>query len=143
MFEIFDVSFSDGLAYFSLKANYREWLKTVPETARPVSHLNLTTDYSSKVFQTGLACDNHEAGRDNNVRWGGLDETGVGACSCTSHGCLMPRGMVDYLKGERHVPTSLISFRPHLTTFPTISLVCNILVKSVTSCHVGRMLHSC
>ncbi|KAF8600187.1 hypothetical protein BDV93DRAFT_448090 [Ceratobasidium sp. AG-I] len=92
LFDLLDISFSDGLAYFSLKAPYREWISNVPEPAKTAS-----------LIISLPGCDNHKAGKDTNVRWGGLDETGIGACTCTSHGCFMPRGMVDFLKGERFI----------------------------------------
>ncbi|KAG8703197.1 hypothetical protein FRC08_003013 [Ceratobasidium sp. 394] len=38
-------------------------------------------------------------------RWAGRDVTGVGAFTCTSHSCFIPRGMVDYNKGERYIYT--------------------------------------
>ncbi|KAG8716353.1 hypothetical protein FRC08_009563 [Ceratobasidium sp. 394] len=49
------------------------------------------------------ACDNHKAGRDNSVKAAGRDVTGIGAFTCTSHSCVAPRGMVNYLKGERQI----------------------------------------
>ncbi|KAG8693279.1 hypothetical protein FRC09_010610 [Ceratobasidium sp. 395] len=79
-----DICLSDGVAYFSDKAKCKEWLNTVPQpkrTEKPV-------------------CDHHKAGNDKSVRWAGKEITGVGAFTCTSHSCFIPRGMIDFTRGE-------------------------------------------
>ena len=47
-------------------------------------------------------CDNHKAARDMFVRFLGVDVSGVGAVTCARHSCFMPRGMVDFFRGERY-----------------------------------------
>jgi hypothetical protein len=55
------------------------------------------------INQTGVRpeCDNHKAAADMFVKYGGLDVSGVGACSCGRHGCYIPRALVDFQKGEK------------------------------------------
>ncbi|KAF8599014.1 hypothetical protein BDV93DRAFT_450059 [Ceratobasidium sp. AG-I] len=46
-------------------------------------------------------CDNHKAARDIYVQFLGVNVSGVGAVTCARHSCFMPRGMVDFFRGER------------------------------------------
>ncbi|KAG8689881.1 hypothetical protein FRC08_010751 [Ceratobasidium sp. 394] len=80
-----DVCFSDGDGYFPPKQPYERWVKSHPEPKRS---------------EEKPACDNHKAGKDKSVRFTGRDVTGIGAFTCTSHSCVVPRGMVDFFKGE-------------------------------------------
>ncbi|KAG8772841.1 hypothetical protein FRC12_002868 [Ceratobasidium sp. 428] len=79
-----DICLSDGKAYFAPKEPYKEWVKT-----------QKTPQRSEKP-----ACDRHKAGNDTSVRSTGKDVTGIGALTCTSHSCFIPRGIVDYFQGE-------------------------------------------
>ncbi|KAG8723743.1 hypothetical protein FRC09_001950 [Ceratobasidium sp. 395] len=79
-----DICLSDGKAYVPLKAPYKEWEKPT--------------------------CDNHKAGNDTSVRFAGRDVTGIGALTCTSHSCFVPRGIVDFFKGERNRIIKTIRF---------------------------------
>ncbi|KAG8776240.1 hypothetical protein FRC12_001015 [Ceratobasidium sp. 428] len=83
-----DVCFSDGLAYFPPNEEYTEWVKAQPEP---------------KKSEEKPACDNHKAAKDSSVKATGRDVTGVGAFTCGSHSCVAPRGMVNFLKGERQI----------------------------------------
>ncbi|KAG8717463.1 hypothetical protein FRC08_007395 [Ceratobasidium sp. 394] len=82
-----DVCFTDGLMYFVAQVLYKRWLdsKAVAE---------------GKTNGARPDCDNHKAAVDKFVRWGGLDVTGVGACTCARHSFFLPQGMVDFRKGE-------------------------------------------
>ncbi|KAG8735347.1 hypothetical protein FRC10_010690, partial [Ceratobasidium sp. 414] len=84
-----DICLSDGLAYFSRKGPYKEWTAGVAQSERQRTEKP--------------TCDHHKAGNDNSVRSVGRDVTGVGALTCTSHSCFVPRGMVDFFKGERFI----------------------------------------
>ncbi|KAG8711643.1 hypothetical protein FRC09_020500 [Ceratobasidium sp. 395] len=79
-----DICLSDGVAYFSHKAPYKEWIDSCPQPKRAVKPV----------------CDHHKAGNDTSVRWVGKSITGIGAFTCTSHSCFIPRGAVDYFRGE-------------------------------------------
>ncbi|KAG9075532.1 hypothetical protein FS749_012785 [Ceratobasidium sp. UAMH 11750] len=82
-----DLCLSDGLAYFPPKASYREWTeaqKGPQRTEKPT-------------------CDHHKAGNDTSIRSAGKDVTGIGALTCTSHSCFVPRGTVDFYKGEQYI----------------------------------------
>ncbi|KAG8709499.1 hypothetical protein FRC08_018306 [Ceratobasidium sp. 394] len=81
-----DICFSDGNAYVPLKAPYKEWV---------------ARDHGPQRTEKPI-CDNHKAGNDTSGRWAGRDVTGVGAFTCASHSCFIPRGLVDYDKGESH-----------------------------------------
>jgi hypothetical protein len=98
-----DICLSDGLAYFPLKEPYKEWTENNYNPQRTV-HYNINhrpCNIFLRSLQTKPVCDNHKAGNDTGVRWVGQDVTGLGAIVCSSHGCAVPRGMVDYFKGER------------------------------------------
>ncbi|KAG8696529.1 hypothetical protein FRC09_008410 [Ceratobasidium sp. 395] len=82
-----DICLSDGKAYFAPKGPYKEWVKT-----------QKTPQRSEKP-----ACDRHKAGNDTSVRSTGKDITGIGALTCTSHSCFVPRGIVDYFQGELYI----------------------------------------
>ncbi|QRV90347.1 hypothetical protein RhiJN_18365 [Ceratobasidium sp. AG-Ba] len=79
-----DICLSDGLAYFGQKERFKEWSSTVVQPARTEKPM----------------CDHHKAGNDTSFRGAGRDITGIGAFTCTSHSCIMPRGMVDFTRGE-------------------------------------------
>ncbi|KAG8711370.1 hypothetical protein FRC09_020640 [Ceratobasidium sp. 395] len=79
-----DICLSDGVAYFSQKAPYKEWIDSCPQPKRTVKPV----------------CDHHKAGNDTSVRWVGKAITGIGAFTCTSHSCFMPRGAINYFRGE-------------------------------------------
>ncbi|QRV92804.1 hypothetical protein RhiJN_20822 [Ceratobasidium sp. AG-Ba] len=79
-----DICLSDGLAYFGQKEDFKEWSNTVVQPKRTEKPL----------------CDHHKAGNDTSFRGAGRDITGIGAFTCTSHSCIMPRGMVDFTRGE-------------------------------------------
>ncbi|KAG8704174.1 hypothetical protein FRC09_003713 [Ceratobasidium sp. 395] len=83
-----DVCFSDGLAYFPPSEIYTEWVKAQP---------------APKKSEEKPVCDNHKAGKDSSVKAAGRDVTGVGAFTCASHSCVAPRGMVNFLAGERQI----------------------------------------
>lgn len=110
------MSLSDRLAYFVLKAPYKAWTEAEKHPQRMVNVLHrvsavayvLSMDYNS--LQEKPICDNHKAGNDNGVRWVGQDVTGIGVFTCTSHSCIIPRGVVDYYKGERCVVRITIIF---------------------------------
>ncbi|KAG8712930.1 hypothetical protein FRC08_013918 [Ceratobasidium sp. 394] len=98
-----DLCLSDDLGYFSAKEPYKEWTEQVAQkhpqrTEKPI-------------------CDHHKAGNDTSVRWAGQDVTGIGALTCTSHSCFVPRGMVDFFKGERFIYADYVfaSAVSHLT----------------------------
>ncbi|KAG8783905.1 hypothetical protein FRC12_019216, partial [Ceratobasidium sp. 428] len=82
-----DICLSDGKAYFAPKGPYKEWVKA-----------QKTPQRSEKP-----ACDRHKAGNDTSVRSTGKDITGIGALTCTSHSCFVPRGIVDYFQGELYI----------------------------------------
>ncbi|KAG8707563.1 hypothetical protein FRC08_000418 [Ceratobasidium sp. 394] len=50
-------------------------------------------------------CNNHKAAAGAWTVFEGLAVTGVGACSCARHAFYMPRGVVNYYKGERFAYT--------------------------------------
>ncbi|QRV78856.1 hypothetical protein RhiJN_06871 [Ceratobasidium sp. AG-Ba] len=79
-----DICLSDGLAYFGQKEQFKEWASTVVQPKRTEKPM----------------CDHHKAGNDTSFRGAGRDITGIGAFTCTSHSCIMPRGMVDFTRGE-------------------------------------------
>ncbi|KAG8744966.1 hypothetical protein FRC12_014689 [Ceratobasidium sp. 428] len=82
-----DICLSDGQAYFPPKEEYKEWVEAQKQPQR-----------SEKP-----ACDHHKAASDTSVRGIGRDVTGIGSLTCTSHSCFVPRGTVDFFKGERFV----------------------------------------
>ncbi|KAG9097601.1 hypothetical protein FS749_005932 [Ceratobasidium sp. UAMH 11750] len=67
--------------------------------------------YLSQVGDTGCKntkvgdCNNHKAAIGAWTLYEGLAVTGVGACSCAHHAFYMPRGVVNYYKGERFAYT--------------------------------------
>ncbi|KAG8711802.1 hypothetical protein FRC09_020405, partial [Ceratobasidium sp. 395] len=82
-----DICLSDGKAYFAPKGPYKEWVNAQKQPQR-----------SEKP-----ACDRHKAGNDTSVRSTGKDITGIRALTCTSHSCFVPRGIVDYFRGELYI----------------------------------------
>ncbi|KAG8719736.1 hypothetical protein FRC09_010686 [Ceratobasidium sp. 395] len=103
-----DICFSDGKAYVPLKAAYKEWVEAQPgqqRTEKPT-------------------CDNHKAGNDTSVKWVGRDVTGIGALTCTSHSCFVPRGIVDFFKGERFIYAdyAFASSATHITRYGRLPL---------------------
>ncbi|KAL6298889.1 hypothetical protein BKA93DRAFT_820168 [Sparassis latifolia] len=46
-------------------------------------------------------CANHRAVNQANANRHNLEATGVGACVCARHGCVIPHSVVDFQKGER------------------------------------------
>lgn len=48
--DLLDISFSDGLAYFSLKEPYRNWISSVPEAARDVSPTVFLVESSLMIY---------------------------------------------------------------------------------------------
>ncbi|QRV94612.1 hypothetical protein RhiJN_22630 [Ceratobasidium sp. AG-Ba] len=82
-----DLCFSDGKAYFLEKGPYQKWVNE--------PHAPQRTQKPS--------CDHHKAAKANSVQKAGRDITGVGAFTCTSHSCFIPRGMVDFTGGEKFI----------------------------------------
>ncbi|QRV98242.1 hypothetical protein RhiJN_26261 [Ceratobasidium sp. AG-Ba] len=80
-----DICLTDGQMYFVKQEPYKKWVaqKKGSHSDRPRPD-----------------CDNHKAAQDKFARWGGLDVTGVGACTCARHSLFLPAGMVDFDKGE-------------------------------------------
>ncbi|KDN34269.1 hypothetical protein RSAG8_12640, partial [Rhizoctonia solani AG-8 WAC10335] len=79
-----DISLSDGQGYSPPKQPYKEWTK--------LDHGQQRDEKPS--------CDHHKAGNDVSVKFSGRDVTGIGAITCSSHSCYIPRGMVDFFQGE-------------------------------------------
>ncbi|KEP46268.1 hypothetical protein V565_208720, partial [Rhizoctonia solani 123E] len=79
-----DISLSDGKGYSPHKQTYKDWTK--------LDH--------GKQRDEKPTCDHHKAGNDVSVRFNGRDVTGIGALTCSSHSCYIPRGMVDFFQGE-------------------------------------------
>lgn len=59
-------------------------------------------------------CNHHKAGQELTVRWVGQDVTGVGLFSCARHTCALPRGAVDFFKGEKLVLSFILWPFDHL-----------------------------
>lgn len=94
--------------YYVEQSAYKEWIgkdgnNQCPQVSRAC--LEVRSSLLTKSCQRGERpeCDNHKAAADKHVRWGGLEVTGVGACTCARHSFFLPRGLVDYYKGERYV----------------------------------------
>ncbi|KAG8765950.1 hypothetical protein FRC12_007181 [Ceratobasidium sp. 428] len=83
-----DVCFSDGLAYFPPNETYTDWVKAQP---------------APKKSEEKPVCDNYKAGKDSSVKAAGRDITGIGAFTRTSHSCVAPRRMINFLVGERQI----------------------------------------
>ncbi|KAG9091968.1 hypothetical protein FS749_016111 [Ceratobasidium sp. UAMH 11750] len=85
-----DICFTGGRMYFVEQLSYKAWIasRKQGDTRKGVRP----------------ECDNHKAATDKFARWGGLDVTGIGACTCARHSLFLPSGMVDFDKGERRVP---------------------------------------
>ncbi|KAB5588175.1 hypothetical protein CTheo_8383 [Ceratobasidium theobromae] len=87
-FDAGDLCFTDGRMYYVEQAPYRDWI-------------NSKDNKEPSMDKKRPECDNHKAATDKFVRWGGLDVTGVGACTCARHSLFQPQGFVDFYKGER------------------------------------------
>ncbi|QRV96331.1 hypothetical protein RhiJN_24349 [Ceratobasidium sp. AG-Ba] len=84
-----DVFLTDGQMYFVEQAPFKDWV-AIKKKEKPTKRIR-------------PECDNHKAAVDKFARWGGLDVTGIGACTCARHSLFLPAGMVDFDKGERLV----------------------------------------
>ncbi|KAF8594241.1 hypothetical protein BDV93DRAFT_416776, partial [Ceratobasidium sp. AG-I] len=83
-----DICLTDGLFYFPKWEEYMAYVKC--KHCEPPDRDKAPRE-----------CDNHKAARDIYVRFLGVDVSGVGAVTCARHSCFMPRGMVDFFRGER------------------------------------------
>lgn len=72
------------------------------------------SDVASCVFPKGSDCNNHRAANAVWANKDGLAETGLGACSCGRHTCILRQSVVNFFKGERYV-ILLKDFRVMLT----------------------------
>ncbi|KAG9124040.1 hypothetical protein FRC07_013102, partial [Ceratobasidium sp. 392] len=81
-----DLSLTDGRMYNVTQILYRTWIRSKKGDAG--------------VRNARPECDNHKAAADKFAKWGGLDVTGIGACTCARHSLFLPAGMVDFDKGE-------------------------------------------
>ncbi|KAG8702211.1 hypothetical protein FRC08_003634, partial [Ceratobasidium sp. 394] len=74
------------------------------DTAAYEAYLTAADDGSIQNSRVG-ECNNHKAAVGAWTLYEGLAVTGVGACSCARHAFYMPRGVVNYYKGERFAYT--------------------------------------
>ncbi|KAG8721660.1 hypothetical protein FRC08_011325 [Ceratobasidium sp. 394] len=85
-----DVRFTDGRFYFPSQADYDAYLKMVNSCKRSKD-------------DTKSDCSNHKATQNQFVKYLGTDTSGLGALTCARHSVFMPRGVVDFIKGEMYV----------------------------------------
>ncbi|QRV87046.1 hypothetical protein RhiJN_15064 [Ceratobasidium sp. AG-Ba] len=109
-----DIFLTDGQMYFVESAPYKEYINAVKGQ-----------DKSQKRVRP--ECDNHKAAVDKFARWGGLDVTGIGACTCARHSLFLPAGTVDFQKGE-----SFANVDYAIASASTAMLVHGILLLAVT-----------
>ncbi|QRV87020.1 hypothetical protein RhiJN_15038 [Ceratobasidium sp. AG-Ba] len=84
-----DTSLSRGRKYFVHTGDFQRYFreqKCKPQTS--------TKDAN---------CNNHKASQNTWVRFGGLDETGLGSVICARHSFFMPHGSVSFTTGEQYI----------------------------------------
>ncbi|KAG9098113.1 hypothetical protein FS749_004659 [Ceratobasidium sp. UAMH 11750] len=87
----YDICLTGGQLYFVESAPYEEYLSQLKDDGFK----------NAKVSD----CNNHKAATGAWTLYEGLAVTGVGACSCARHAFYMPKGVVNYFKGERFAYT--------------------------------------
>ncbi|KAG9095012.1 hypothetical protein FS749_011297 [Ceratobasidium sp. UAMH 11750] len=84
-----DVCLTSGRMYYVDQVAYKKWIESLPGS-------------NNEKQKHRPECDNHKAAQGKFIKWGGLDVTGVGALTCTRHSVFLPRGFVDFFKGEQY-----------------------------------------
>ncbi|KAG8722790.1 hypothetical protein FRC09_005724 [Ceratobasidium sp. 395] len=84
-----DVCLTDGRFYFPPQHLYKKYLASLDIQKR-------------RPEDTKSDCSNHKAAKNQFVKFLGTDISGLGAATCSRHSIFLPRGVVDFIDGERY-----------------------------------------